>query len=82
MRRQPASQGHTTGHHASYWTPVPFGTSQVNIRARGTGPGAPHGNHWYVRDITIFAGMPQGAARPHRRRVPGGPADYESASGA
>ena len=57
-RRQPASQGHTNGHHASYWTPIPAGTSQVNIRARGTGPGAPNGSRWYIRDMTIFTDMP------------------------
>ena len=55
-RRQPSSASFDRGHHASYLTPVPAGTDRVQIRAQGTGPGAPDGGSWYVRDVTIFSG--------------------------
>jgi hypothetical protein len=52
--RQASSAPFDRGHHASYLTPIPAGTTRVRVRAAGAGPGAPNGNDWYVRDITIF----------------------------
>jgi hypothetical protein len=53
--RQASSAGFDRGHHASYLTPVPAGTTHVQIRAAGGGAGAPDGSNWYVRDITVFS---------------------------
>ena len=70
-RRQPSSMSFDRGHHASYWTPIAAGTTQVNIRARGAGPGAPNGSDWYVRDISIFSGVARPPAQRARPRAPG-----------
>jgi hypothetical protein len=56
-RRQASSAAFDRGHHASYLTAVPAGTTQVRVRTAGTGPGAPDGNNWYVRDIAIFGNV-------------------------
>jgi hypothetical protein len=53
--RQDTTLGYNQGHHASYLTPVPAGTSDVRVRARGGARGAQSGNNWYIRDITIFS---------------------------
>lgn len=51
---QPAQknlQGNDEYHFASYWTPIPAGTTSVMFRGSGWG----NGGSWQARDITIWA---------------------------
>lgn len=51
---QPAQknfQGNDEYHFASYWTPIPAGTTSVMFRGSGWG----NGGSWQARDITVWA---------------------------
>lgn len=44
-------QGNDEYHFASYWTPIPAGTTSVMFRGSGWG----NGGSWQARDITVWA---------------------------